>query len=291
MLWTHALASAQQARDRTMWSCMKVGLESVRVGHSWQRPIPGRPCATISVLVVCLVCVWTPAEAQGASATGHAAISLSKPERSSPRGIVPLHEKRSTLVAEGFVLPAAPALSPQTAPLSQRSKLFLRELHIEGSTVFPRSRLAEVVAPYIGRQVSSRDLQELRYQLTLLYVNNGYITSGAVIPDQPVENGVITLHIIEGRLVDVEVTGNERLKTDYIRERVLLSAGPPLNINALKKTLQLLNQDPLIARLNSQLAPGVRLGESVLRVAVQEAQPYSGTLAFNNRRSPSVGSK
>lgn len=84
------------------------------------------------------------------------------------------------------------------------------------------------------------------------------------------------MRIIEGRLIDVAVTGNERLKADYIRKRVLLVAGPPLNINELQEKLQLLHQDPLIAHLNSQLAPGVRLDESVLRVAVHEAQPYRG---------------
>lgn len=44
-------------------------------------------------------------------------------------------------------------------------------------------------------------------------MNEGYINSGAVIPDQQVIEGRITFKIIEGELTQVEVSGNEQVKT------------------------------------------------------------------------------
>jgi hemolysin activation/secretion protein len=55
--------------------------------------------------------------------------------------------------------------------------------------------------------LTTEDLEALRLALTHLYVEHGYITSGAIIPDQTVTDGVITLDLIEGRLHDIEVAG------------------------------------------------------------------------------------
>ncbi|MDQ3960620.1 MAG: hypothetical protein M3255_10235 [Pseudomonadota bacterium] len=53
--------------------------------------------------------------------------------------------------------------------------------------------------------------------------------------------------------------------------------------------MQLLQQDRLIDRINAELRPGLRPGESLLRVQVVERRPYEIGASFNNRRSPSVG--
>ena len=60
-----------------------------------------------------------------------------------------------------------------------------------GSTVFSDAELAEVTAPYRNRELTTEDLERVRLELTMLYVNKGYITSGAVIPDQDVTGNLI----------------------------------------------------------------------------------------------------
>src|SRR5262249_15352298 len=66
-------------------------------------------------------------------------------------------------------------------------------------------------------------------------------------------------------------------------------AGPPLNVNALQRRLQLLLEDPRIERLNADLKPGLQQGDSVLDVRVQERTPYRFQADYNNYQSPSVG--
>ena len=125
--------------------------------------------------------------------------------------------------------------------------------------------------------------------LTLLYVNNGYVNSGAILPDQKVTEGVVTYQIIEGELTAVDVQGNRWFRSSYFQKRFSLDAGPPLNVNLLQRRLQLLLEDPRIQRLNAELKPGLKRGEGILDVRVEERTPYRLLSEYNNYQSPSVG--
>ena len=46
-----------------------------------------------------------------------------------------------------------------------------------------------MTAPYKNRTLLTEDLERLRLALTLMYINKGYLTSGAIIPDQDVAGG------------------------------------------------------------------------------------------------------
>src|SRR5512134_1762325 len=140
------------------------------------------------------------------------------------------------------VPPPGPVLPPVPSPpegdgtkqLGQ-VRVFVREIFVTGSTVFSEAELAEVTAPYKNRTLTTEDLERLRLSLTLLYVNRGYITSGAIIPDQDVQAGVISLHIIEGSLTRIDVEGTNWFRTAYLRDRIERGAGTPLAINPLQE--------------------------------------------------------
>ena len=83
------------------------------------------------------------------------------------------------------------------------------EIRIEGSTVFNPEELAAVTDRYVGRTLTSEDLGVLRRELTDLYIERGFINSGAFIPDQTVEDGVIILQVVEGRLGRAGSSGSE----------------------------------------------------------------------------------
>ena len=138
--------------------------------------------------------------------------------------------------------------------------MFVREIRITGSTVFTAEELATVTAPYTNRKLTSEGLEALRVNLTKFYIDRGYVTSGAIIPDQEVKEGIITLQVIEGKLERVEVEGNYWFRPSYIQDRIALGSGPPVNINALQERLQLLQETPGIARLNAELKPGMVRG-------------------------------
>lgn len=190
------------------------------------------------------------------------------------------------------VLPSVPLPpeEPGTQPLGQ-VRVLVRDISVTGSTVFSQAELSEVTAPFKNRTLTTEDLERLRLALTLLYVNRGYITSGAIIPDQDVVAGAITVQIIEGSLARIDVEGNEWFRTGYLRDRVERGARKPLALAPLQERLQFLQQDSRIERVNAELRPGDRRGESILNLRVKEASPWKGWLEFNNFQTPVVGAE
>lgn len=188
-----------------------------------------------------------------------------------------------------FRLPSVGDPSGQERKLSSSPRIYVFKFKFVGNTVFPDEELSLITKSYENRRITSEELQEVRHKLTLYYVDRKYINSGVVIPDQKVENGIITLKIIEGRLVKIDVSGNKRLRSKYISDRIALGAGPPLNTNVLQEQLQLIHQNSLIKRINAEINPGINPGEDELKVKVEEERPYFLGLQFKNNRSPSVG--
>ena len=175
-------------------------------------------------------------------------------------------------------------------PLGQ-IQVFVSDIHMTGSTVFTDTELAEVTAPYKNRTLTTEDLERLRLALTLLYVNKGYITSGAIIPDQDVVSGAIVLQIIEGRLATIDVEGQNWFRAGYLRDRIERGAQTPLRLEPLQERLQLLQQDPRIERVNAELRPGEKRGDSIMQLQIKEANPWKAWLEFNNYQTPVVGAE
>jgi hemolysin activation/secretion protein len=174
--------------------------------------------------------------------------------------------------------------------LSGKTRIYIKKFRIVGNRIFSEADLSPVISPFEGREITSEELQSLQRDLTLYYVNRGYINSGAIIPDQRVSDGIVTIQVTEGVISAIDVAGTRYFRPDYIRNRLALAVGPPANINEIQQALQLLQQDPRIRRINAELSPGIAPGEGLLKVRVAEERPYRAVLSFANNQSPSVGS-
>jgi len=168
-------------------------------------------------------------------------------------------------------------------------RVFAKRIHVVGSTVLSPQEIDQLVAPYENRTVTTEDLEELRRRITLVYIDKGYPNSGAVIPDQAVADGSITMQVIEGRLSEIRIQGTKWFRPSYFRDRIELTAGPPFNMNPLRDRLQVLLQDDRVERLNAELKPGAVPGEAILEVAVQETNPFRAFVEYNNYLNPTVG--
>ena len=186
-----------------------------------------------------------------------------------------------------FTLP--PIEIPSEKQLSTSAIVFVRKFVLVGNTTFSDEALAEVTAPYEGRDITTADLLAVRQELTRYYVSRGYINSGVVIPDQDVSDGTVTLNIVEGRLTSTAVSGNVSLLDGYIVNRLAGAEGETLNVNDLRERFQILLQDPLINSLNAELGPGAAPGEADLKVTVEEDEPYRAVVTLSNHNAPSIG--
>jgi hemolysin activation/secretion protein len=194
------------------------------------------------------------------------------------------------------ILPTPEELLPSIEPQLPEPRIddtdgtfFVSAIEITGSTVFSQADFADLVAPYLNRQVSFSDLLNLRSAITDRYVTAGYVTSGAIIPPQTLVNDTVTLQVIEGELEDIVVTGLTRLSPAYVHSRIGLASAPPLNIDRLLAGLQRLQLNPLIETVAADLQAGSRPNTSILVVNVTEADSFAVDLSLDNYGSPSVG--
>ncbi|HEY9620826.1 MAG TPA: ShlB/FhaC/HecB family hemolysin secretion/activation protein [Crinalium sp.] len=207
-----------------------------------------------------------------------------EPERPDVR---PLPETQPTPLVP--VLPE-PSSTPAPEPSTPELTVLIQKINVLGSTVFSDEEIQHVTQRFIGKQATFEDLLAIRAAITDLYTRNGYTTSGAFLPPQDVTRGVITVQVVEGELERIEIEGLHHLRNSYVRDRIQLAAGPPVNIQQLEQALQLLQLNPLFTSIQAELTPGTTAGRSILQLTLQEALPFNATLGVDNYNSPSTGS-
>jgi hemolysin activation/secretion protein len=185
--------------------------------------------------------------------------------------------------------PSAPPTPEES--LDVPGNITVKRFEFVGNTAFSVEELNAEVAEFLGKPVSFSQLLQAAERISDLYVREGYITSGAYIPSQEIKAGTVRIQVVEGSLEAIEVNASEgRLDPDYVRSRLAIATGKPLNVNRLQEALQLLQLDPLIENLKADLSAGTKPGTNLLSVSVVGADTFNVRLNLNNNRNPSVGS-
>ncbi|MCU0535170.1 MAG: ShlB/FhaC/HecB family hemolysin secretion/activation protein [Hydrococcus sp. Prado102] len=177
-------------------------------------------------------------------------------------------------------------------PVIQRQpeeSLKIKQVKVLGNTAFKKSELDAAIARFIGQKITLTRLEEIREAIANLYIQEGYVTSGAYLPVQDLSSSTIVIQVVEGQLEKIEIRGLERLQESYISDRLKSATEKPLNINRLEKALQLLQLNPLIKTIRAELKQGRAPGLNVLEVEAIEADAFSVGLQFNNYESPVIG--
>ena len=169
----------------------------------------------------------------------------------------------------------------------------IKQIEFRGNTVFSSDDLnAAISVPVAAGTLTFRELLEARDAITQTYIDAGYVTSGALLLPQTVEDdGVLTFEIVEGQIESINVVGNRRLNDGYVRSRIAVGLSTPLQRDQLEEQINLLLLNPLIDSISADVQPGSQLGSNVLVVAVTEVEDTaSARYTVDNNRSPSVGS-
>jgi hemolysin activation/secretion protein len=179
-----------------------------------------------------------------------------------------------------------------TLPNDFSSKIVVKKFDVTGSTVFSPSELQKVTASLTNRPIGFNELLQAANQITEFYAKNGYINSGAFIPGNQTfdaQGGTVKIEIIEGSVEDIVVTGTQRINPKYIKSRVAIGASTPLKVDRLLESLRLLQLDPLIKNISTELATGQEPSTSIVNLKVTENPTWRAGITAGNNRTPSVG--
>ena len=181
----------------------------------------------------------------------------------------------------------SPALD---TPETETNSVKINKINVVGSTIFHSQDFQPIIKPLEGKTSSLAELKATADQITQLYLEDGYITSRAVVVSDSLADGNVKIEVIEGIVDLIRVVGADRL-IKYVRSRVNLGVGSPLNTGELEEQLRLLRIDPLIENIEAKISSGKGIGQSTIVVRVEAAKSLSLQAGIDNYSPPSIGSE
>lgn len=182
-----------------------------------------------------------------------------------------------------FPAPRPDAVHDPAAP-----RFTVNSFAFTGSTVFREQLLKRLVERFVDMQLNLYELNLAADAITKFYRDNGFPIARAIIPAQKVENGIVRVEVIEGRIGQVSVAGNDGYREDTILARTAnLSRQQLVTIDRLERSLLLINDLPgLSAR--ATLQPGGEYGTTDLLIRAEEKH-FSGSLNMDNHGRSETG--
>ncbi len=200
-------------------------------------------------------------------------------------------QKKPTISVPGGLDSTQCQLSVNEAHKDYADRFLIKDIKVIGNTVL-QAEIDQIVkdSQLKYRTATFEDLVCLRSRITQLYLEKGYVTSGAFLANnQDLSHGIVTIQVVEGELEDIVITGLDRLQQSYLRSRLELAAQKPLNKNDLETGLQLLVINPLFETVDAELTAGQKTGSNVLLINVKQARSFRASIGVDNYRAPSIG--
>ncbi|MCT8174985.1 ShlB/FhaC/HecB family hemolysin secretion/activation protein [Variovorax sp. CY25R-8] len=191
---------------------------------------------------------------------------------------------------------ATGGVAPQTLPAPSRNAsatgaFKLNDLRLNGVKALSNEELQSITTPYIGRDVTLADLEELAKAITARYKERGYFLAQAVVPVQTVRDGIVEISVIEGRLgrVDVLVAPEAPIAEARVRGFLApLQPGEAVNAPAYERAMLLLSDQPGV-KVSSALQEGTQPGTTDLSVEVAAAPRWAFTAEGDNHGTKESG--
>ncbi|MFZ2266876.1 MAG: ShlB/FhaC/HecB family hemolysin secretion/activation protein [Azonexus sp.] len=163
----------------------------------------------------------------------------------------------------------------------------VNEIAIEGGDLLERSMLDRFQHQFVGRCLSTGDIEKILSLITNHYVERGFITTRAYLPPQDLSKGRLVILVIEGVIEELRKEGGDT-KRIFIPGAFPTSSGDKLNLRDLEQGIEQIN------RLSSNSAtmdiqPGSAPGKSIVVIRNKATFPAHVNLAYDNMGSSSTG--
>lgn len=166
-------------------------------------------------------------------------------------------------------------------------RVTLREIRVDGATVFTPQQLRALTDPYLNREISGSEIFALAQALTAHFRNAGYFLSVVIVPPQTLSQGSLSLRVFEGYIAEVHIEGEPSVRDKLAALGRKIQASRPLKAQDLERHLLVANDYPGM-QLRSVLSPSRVLGAADLTL-VASVQRFDGFASVDNYGSRYLG--
>ncbi len=168
--------------------------------------------------------------------------------------------------------------------------VYIEKILVSPSAILTEKEINEIVEPYNQTNLTFEELQELLDKINKLYLEKGYVTARAYLPEQTIEDETLRIELLEGKIGDTSYEGNKWTRKKYIEDRLNLKKGSVFNLRQLEQNMTLFNRYNEGVSLNSVLAPGKsQMGTTDVDVKVNEKLPFHVSLLYDNAGRSTIG--
>ena len=219
----------------------------------------------LSILTIALLAVGQSALAQPAGVGGQ--LQQIPPAPAEPKSIPDIRVERSQ----------AP---PPPGPAGVR--IAVRTLHVTGEARFTEAELIAAADFQPGRELDLAGLRAMAARITDFYTRHDYFVAQAYLPAQNIQEGAVTIAVVEGRYGKVALSNHAHVSTRLAQSLLAgLEPGDAVITAQLERRLLLLSDLPGV-RVTSTLTPGDAVGTSDLLVDLAPGRRITGSLEGDN---------
>ncbi|MBF56458.1 ShlB/FhaC/HecB family hemolysin secretion/activation protein [Halomonas sp. FeN2] len=151
-----------------------------------------------------------------------------------------------------------------------------------GNSAFSDEQLAAVLENLHSRPLTLGQLQQAADRITAWYRQHDWLLARAILPPQEIDDGYLTIQIVEGKYDRVQLNNQSNLPDRLLRNATRgLNAGDGVRAGTLENALMSLDALPA-SQVNSRLSRGDAAGTTALDIDVGNQPPLSGHLALDN---------
>lgn len=225
---------------------------------------------------------------------GAAALAQTPPPGQDPAQI---QRQREELERQRLQRPSpdtAPRLSaPPTTKVStpeSTASFMLRRVEAGVSQLLSQPELDGAIAPQLGKPTTFADVQALVQRINALYYERGHLTARALVPAQKIQDGVLKVQLVEATLARIDVPEDTRLSPAFVQGVIGTREGELIQVPRVGEQLQRVHRgsDTRLA-LSFVPAEGEAVGQSVIKVQIEEPPKWTGRLSLSNEGNASVG--
>ncbi|WP_376749798.1 ShlB/FhaC/HecB family hemolysin secretion/activation protein [Stutzerimonas nitrititolerans] len=196
-----------------------------------------------------------------------------------------LEEQRKRL-EELQQLPGREVLPEQPIPADDERCFEIRTIRLQGANLVSPDEQRRLLQPYEGQCLGANQLNALLKAVTQFYIDHGYVTSRAYLPQQDMADGELEIMVVEGRL-----EGLDQSAVASDRELAMAFPGRTGEVVDLRELEQLVDQ---LNRLPSrpaqlELLPGEQVGGSRVSLKGDPLKPWRAGLSRHNNGEKSTG--
>ena len=159
-------------------------------------------------------------------------------------------------------------------------------IDVTGVTLLRDAEVDRALDPFRGECLDIDGINNVLEAVTFLYVDKGYVTARAYLPEQNIADRSLDITVIEGTLAGFRFNGDEKpIWQDIVFPNLV---GKSANLREIEQGLEIIRGMPAY-NATMEISAGEQQGESILDVTAIAERPWTARVGIDNQGTPDRG--